>query len=112
MEIPQHLLLDASSRLAARSEEGDRTPSMWSKAAPSYCGTPLTYDNIGTPSLMWSKTPSPPGTPLMGHHGHRRAPDFQGLPPGIISDGLLAAAASAAPHAARADVAIAGPQVI
>mmetsp|Transcript_73713 Transcript_73713/g.116733 ORF Transcript_73713/g.116733 Transcript_73713/m.116733 type:complete len:713 (+) Transcript_73713:78-2216(+) len=50
--FPNHLLLEASARL--ESDE-IRTPSVWSKA--SFCATP---------SMPWSKTPSPPGTPKGG----------------------------------------------
>lgn len=78
MELPSRLLLAASA--AAASFRDDE--SAWSKA--SYCGTP---------SMAWSKTPSPPGTPcLLG----RNLPEWQSamglgnfseysLPPGAIA---------------------------
>jgi hypothetical protein len=53
--FPNHLLLEASSRLDHLESDEIRTPSVWSKA--SYCATP---------SMPWSKTPSPPGTPKGG----------------------------------------------
>jgi hypothetical protein len=55
VEAPSHLFLAAAAAARFRNDE---ERSVWSKA--SYCGTP---------SMAWSKTPSPPGTPCMMSRG-------------------------------------------
>lgn len=70
MELPSRLLLAASTAAACFGNDDD----VWSKA--SYCGTP---------SMAWSKTPSPPGTPLLLSRG---IPDWQqpAMPLGSFAD--------------------------